>query len=267
MRRSLLVMTRDDDIALALDALSWQIELGADEAIGDEPVDRLSVAEPVPTVNASPTEKQAAPQEVKPSYVPESLSIAKAVDDLKSLELAVAEFDGCALKKGARNTVFADGNPAARVMIIGEAPGRDEDTAGKPFVGRSGKLLDKMFAGIGLTRVAEEPAKALYITNVLPWRPPQNRDPSSDEIALMLPFLYRHIELIAPDVIVTMGNSATKTLLETSTGITRMRGRWAEARGHAVLPMFHPAALLRNPIQKRDAWSDLLSLKARLEAT
>ena len=149
-------------------------------------------------------------------------------------------------------------------MVVGEAPGRDEDREGKPFVGRSGQLLDKMFLAIGLTRTAAEPGKAIYITNTLPWRPPQNRDPSADEIAMMLPFLRRHIELAAPKVIVTMGNAATKTLLDTTVGITRMRGTWGEALGIPVLPMFHPAALLRDPLKKRQAWADLLSLKSRL---
>ena len=150
-------------------------------------------------------------------------------------------------------------------MIVGEAPGRDEDLAGRPFVGRSGQLLDRMFAAIGLSRGAEAAADALYIANVLPWRPPQNRDPSGDEIAMMAPFLARHIELAGPEVIVTVGNSATRTLLETQLGITRLRGTWGEWRGVPVMPMFHPAALLRDPMKKRNAWADLLSVRARLE--
>jgi DNA polymerase len=174
-------------------------------------------------------------------------------------------FEGCALKKGAKNLVFSDGNPAARVMIVGEAPGREEDMAGLPFVGRSGQFLDRMLAAIGLSRAAEDPGAAVYITNVLPWRPPQNRDPSTDEVAAMVPFLHRHIEIKAPEVLVTMGNSATKTLLETTTGIMRMRGQWTAWRGIPVLPMLHPAALLRTPALKRQAWADLLALRVWLD--
>jgi len=150
-------------------------------------------------------------------------------------------------------------------MIVGEAPGRDEDVAGLPFVGRSGQLLDRMLAAIGLSRRAEAPEDAVYITNVLPWRPPANRDPSTAEATMMRPFLMRHIALKAPEVLVLMGAAAARTVLATSTGITRLRGAWTEAEGVPVLPMFHPAALLRDPIKKRDAWTDLLSLRARLD--
>jgi len=151
-------------------------------------------------------------------------------------------------------------------MIIGEAPGKDEDREGKPFVGRSGQLLDKMLAAIGLARHAETPETSAYITNVMPWRPPQNRDPATDEMVMMRAFLMRHIEIKAPRLIVTMGNPATKTVLQSETGITRMRGKWAAHGEIPVLPMLHPAALLRNPIQKREAWADLLMLKARMES-
>ncbi|MEO1097401.1 MAG: uracil-DNA glycosylase, partial [Bacteroidota bacterium] len=151
-----------------------------------------------------------------------------------------------------------DGTAGARVMIIGEAPGRDEDREGKPFVGRAGQLLDKMLGAIGLSR-----DESVYITNVLPWRPPQNRDPKPDEIAMMQPFLHRHITLADPDVLVVVGNHACQALLG-KRGITRLRGDWTEARGKPALPMFHPAYLLRNPAAKREAWADLLSLQARL---
>ena len=160
--------------------------------------------------------------------------------------------------------VFSDGVPGARDMIIGAAPGRDEDIEGKPFVGRAGQLLDLMFSHIGLSRENAEKEAALYITNVLPWRPPQNRDPQPDEMAMMLPFLQRHVELAAPDLIVAMGNHACQALLG-KRGITRLRGNWAEAFGKPVLPMFHPAYLLRTPEAKRDAWADLLALKERLK--
>jgi len=174
----------------------------------------------------------------------------------------MAEYDHCDLRKGARNLVFCDGVPGSRVMIIGEAPGRDEDRIGKPFVGRAGQLLDRMLAAIDLGR-DREGTGSVYITNVLPWRPPQNRDPKPDEMAMMLPFLKRHIALAKPDVLVVMGNVSCQALLG-KRGITRLRGHWSEAEGLPVMPMFHPAYLLRNPAAKREAWADLLDLRARL---
>ena len=174
-------------------------------------------------------------------------------------------YELCELKQGARQLVFSDGLPSARVMIIGEAPGRDEDMQGKPFVGRAGQLLDLMFRQIGLSRAAELPDSGLYITNVLPWRPPQNRDPKPDEMAMMLPFLTRHVELIDPHLIVAMGNHACQALLG-KRGITKLRGNWTEALGKPCLPMFHPAYLLRTNEAKREAWADLLSLQTKLEA-
>jgi len=149
------------------------------------------------------------------------------------------------------------------VMIVGEAPGREEDIEGRPFVGRAGQLLDKMFAAIGLGRGAPDPARALYIANVLPWRPPGNRDPEPDEVAMMLPFVRRHIALAAPEVLVLMGNAPAGAILGRR-GITRLRGIWTEALGLPVLPMLHPAYLLRNPAAKADAWADLLALQQRL---
>lgn len=178
----------------------------------------------------------------------------------------MAGFDGCALKKGARTTVFADGNPRARLMVIGEGPGREEDLTGLPFVGRSGRLLDLMLAAIGLSRKSPDAAAAAYITNVLPWRPPGNREPASDEVAMLAPFLFRHIELKAPEVILLLGSPATRTVLATGQGVARMRGKWAEWGGIPVMPTFHPAAVLRDPIKKREVWGDLLMLSERLEA-
>jgi uracil-DNA glycosylase len=188
---------------------------------------------------------------------------ATAAADLSGLKDAIAAFEHCELKRGARSLVFADGNPAARVLILGEAPGRDEDREGRPFVGRAGQLLDRMLAAIGLDRTAEDAASAVYITNVLPWRPPQNRDPEAEEIAMMLPFVQKHIELAAPDLIVLMGNIACRAALGKQ-GILRLRGTWTTAFGKPALPMTHPAYLLRTPSAKREAWADLLSLKARL---
>jgi len=265
-------MALDFHTAKAL--LEWQIELGADEAIGEEPVDRYAAPRPAPAPAAAPASPQgAAPAAAPVAAVPEgpdpveeARALAGAARSLDELREALAGFDHCELKKGARNLVFADGNPRARVMVIGEAPGRDEDMQGKPFVGRAGQLLDRMFAAIGLDRASPDAETALYITNVLPWRPPQNRDPRPEEVAMMLPFLERHVALADPDVLVLMGNHSCQALLGRK-GITRLRGHWAEALGKPALPMFHPAYLLRNPHAKREAWHDLLMLQARLRET
>lgn len=260
------MMPNQPDPQTLLAALAWQMELGADEAISEIPQDRFrppvdSAQQLAPIVSqvAAPASTVEPAAKSAPTH-----DLAAAATDLEQLRAAMAGFEGCALKKGARNLVFSDGRAGARVMIVGEAPGREEDIQGKPFVGRSGQLLDRMFEAIGLSRTSEDVATALYITNTLPWRPPQNRDPSSDEISIMMPFLRRHIALAAPEVLVTMGNAASKSLLGTSTGITRLRGQWHALDDIPLLPMFHPAALLRDPLKKRLAWSDLLSLRARL---
>ncbi len=254
----------DMDSASALAALQWQVELGADEAILDAPVNRYEAVEtksavapaatPQPVANAQPEAADA---------VQAARMAASSADSLPDLAEAMAAYEHCELKRGARNFVFSDGNLAARVMIIGEAPGRDEDLQGKPFVGRAGQLLDRMFAAIGMDRASADANAALYITNILPWRPPQNRDPSAEEIAMMLPFVGRHVELAAPDILVLMGNISCGAILGRK-GITRLRGNWTEAMGRPCLPMFHPAYLLRNPAAKREAWADLLDLQARL---
>jgi uracil-DNA glycosylase len=249
--------TRAADIA----ALAWQLDLGADEAIGEEPVNRFGLDD-----RAAPR-RAAAPAAVPAAMVEEAQGPAEraaACGDLAALRAALEGMEGIGLREGARSTVFADGNPAARLMVIGEAPGRDEDRAGLPFVGRSGQLLDRMLAAIGLSRHAAEPERAAYITNVLPWRPPQNRDPSADEAALLLPFLFRHIALKAPEAILLLGSPAVRAVLATESGITRMRGRWHAWRGIPVIATFHPAALLRDPTKKREAWADLLLLSQRL---
>jgi DNA polymerase len=251
--------------AVDLAALAWQVELGADEAIGEAPVDRFAeAAAPTRPVVAVPAPVVAPPPE-EDREVATAAAIAAGCRDLAALRDAMAAFEGCALKKGARSLVFADGVPGARVMIVGEAPGREEDARGLPFVGRSGQLLDRMLATIGLSRRAEDPGAAVYITNVLPWRPPVNRDPSGDEVAMMVPFLVRHIELAAPEVLVTMGASSTRVVLGTTSGIGQLRGRWTLWRDVPVLPMLHPASLLRDPARKRHAWADLLALRARLD--
>jgi DNA polymerase len=197
--------------------------------------------------------------------VAEAQAAAGAARTLEELRDAMAAYEHCALKGGARSLVFADGRSEARVMIVGEAPGRDEDLQGLPFVGKAGQLLDRMFAAIGLGRAEPDPGRALYITNVLPWRPPQNRDPTPQEIAMLRPFLERHIALADPALLVVMGNISCDALLGRR-GITRLRGTWTEVLGRPALPMFHPSFLLRQPVQKRQAWADLLTLKDRLEA-
>jgi uracil-DNA glycosylase len=252
--------------------LEWQIELGATEAIGDVPVNRYRAGpEPKPAASAGSAQPASDPAPPPAAAVAEpgadpvvaARQAAQGAGDLEALEAALAAYGYCELKRGARNTVFADGRPGARVMIIGEAPGRDEDLQGRPFVGRAGQLLDRMFAAIGMARDAADTEKALYITNILPWRPPQNRPPTPNEIAMMLPFVERHVELAAPDVLVLMGNTPCVALMG-QRGIMRLRGNWFTVLGCPALPMFHPAYLLRTPSAKREAWADLLALQAHL---
>ena len=262
----------DTDLTFHADlaALAWQMELGADLAVGETPVNRYeAVAAGAPAALPFAAARPAAAASVPVAGPDSGLAVRAATQaaaqapSLEALRGALAAFGHCELKRGAKSLVFADGLPGAQVMVVGEAPGRDEDLAGRPFVGRAGQLLDRMFAAIGLSRTAQDPVQALYITNVMVWRPPQNRDPTPDEVAMMLPFLQRHIALADPKVIVVMGNTPLSALLGVR-GITRLRGQWAEALGKPVLPMVHPAYLLRNPAAKREAWADLLSLKAHL---
>lgn len=264
--------------------LRWQAELGCDEATADTPTDWASAfaphraprfpasigapatVHPLPARSIVPT--AAAPPPVQPLGANEAgiaaRERARAVTTLAELESALRAFDGCPLKTTAMNTVFADGNPHSPVMLIGEAPGEDEDRQGKPFVGVSGRLLDRMLGFIGLDR------SRVYIGNILPWRPPGNRSPTQAEIAACLPFLERHIELVAPKVVVPLGGTSAKTILNRPEGITRLRGQWFEAvfsglaRPVGVLPMLHPAYLLRNPVSKREAWKDMLALQRKL---
>jgi len=246
--------------------LAWQVELGADEAICDAPVDRFAL-ERSPPRRTAPAEAHA-PDVVRERVEPDAVEVARAAATgaatLAALHEALAAYEHCDLRQGARNTVFADGNPAARVMIVGEAPDRDEDREGRPFVGPAGQMLDRMFAAIGLSRTAEVPDRALYLANVLPWRPPRNRDPEAAEIAMMLPFLQKHVELADPEIVVIMGNIAAQAALGRR-GILKLRGRWTEAWGRPAMPMAHPASLLRQPAAKREAWADLLAIRARLE--
>ena len=257
------------DWHLARALLEWQIEMGVDECMAEAPVDRFAVEAERPKAPARAQGQTHAPETpVQPRQEIDAVEVARQAAEgatsLEGLREALAAYEHCELKRGARSLVFSDGNPAAKVMILGEAPGRDEDREGRPFVGRAGQLLDRMLAAIGLARDAEEPEEAVYITNVLPWRPPQNRDPKPEEIAMMLPFVQKHVALANPDVLILMGNISCQAALK-KRGILKLRGTWAEAFGLPALPMTHPAYLLRQPHAKREAWADLLSLKARLE--
>ena len=271
------------DAAEALGLLAWQIEAGADEAIETSPVDRFAAAEPSPPrrppVAAEPAlAALSAALEPVPANRPamsaplpingdgNAYHAAQGAQSLEALRAALESFDGCPLKATATNLVFADGNPSARIMLVGEAPGADEDRIGRPFVGVSGQLLDRMLAAIGLDRTT------VYITNVLFWRPPGNRTPTPAEVASCLPFVERHIELVGPEILVLVGNAAAKTLLLRNEGITRIHGRWFDYQSAGMprpvpaLPIYHPAYLLRSPAQKRDAWRDLLQIRERLDA-
>jgi uracil-DNA glycosylase family 4 len=274
-------MTSDHAKAVR-DLLTFYTEAGVDAVLGETANDFLTapaqgaaapqveVANRAPTepprrVTGSPPIQPAGPAAVLPAAEAAATSAREAARRAASLEelRAILEgFDGCALKLSATQLVFADGNPQARVMFVGEAPGAEEDRQGKPFVGKSGKLLDRMMAAVGLDRTQ------VYIANIVPWRPPGNRTPTPVETQTCLPFLLRQIELVGPDVLVTMGNPSTQTLLQTSDGITRTRGRWfpfkAGEREIRVMPTFHPAFLLRSPLQKRLAWRDFLAVKKAL---
>lgn len=241
--------------------LEWQVELGATEATCDAPVNRYELTDKKPAVaQSAPAPDNAPPAKQASDPVAEGEAAARAAETLPALREALGAFPHCELRNGARNLVFSDGQAGARVMIIGEAPGRDEDREGKPFVGRAGQLLDRMLAAIDLSR-----SENAYITNVLPWRPPQNRDPLPDEIAMMLPFLKRHVELAQPEVLILMGNISCQAVLGRR-GITRLRGNWDQVWGKPAIPMFHPAYLLRQGHAKREAWADLLSVRARLNS-
>jgi uracil-DNA glycosylase family 4 len=268
---------REREAAIAL--LRWYVEMGADEAIGAEPANRFApppaVREAAPAPVASPPRRAAAraaaaspPKALAESPAEAAQSarrLAASADTVAALAALVAGFDGCALKHTATNTVFADGNPSAPVMIIGEAPGADEDRIGRPFVGRAGQLLDRMLAAIGLDR------QSVLITNVIYWRPPGNRTPTTAEIASCLPFVLRHVALVKPKILVLCGGTAAGALLPQGQGITRLRGRWFDLAIPGLvdpvptLPMFHPSFLLRAPERKREAWRDLLALRARLD--
>jgi len=259
--------------------LAFYLEAGVDCALTDEPLNRLSdpaaaaitvpgLSEPAPPSPLRPAPPAVAAPRGEATPAPEAAiasarEAARTAPSLEVLRALLEKFDGCALKHTATRLVFADGNPQARVMFVGEAPGRDEDIEGLPFVGRSGKLLDRMIAAIGLDR-----SKA-YIANVIPWRPPGNRTPTPQETQICLPFIQRQIELVNPDVLVTLGNPSTQTLLSTREGIMRTRGKWFDydtgTRKIRAIATFHPAYLLRSPSYKRMTWQDLRSIAKALE--
>ena len=276
------------DSADALALLKLYIEWGADEAIEETAQSRLGAtvaAAQKPAAKPAALPQQVSESPAKPPIKPAVAAMAKppaalgpmdqaavesargaagAAGTLEDLKAALSRFDGVPLRKTATNLVFADGNPAAKVMLVGEAPGADEDRQGLPFVGVSGQLLDRMMAAIGLDRTT------FYITNVCFWRPPGNRKPTEAELAAQLPFVLRHIELVAPKVLVLVGGSSAQMLLGTNEGITRLRGRWFDYKSDGLatpvptIPIFHPAYLLRQPALKREAWRDLVKLKERL---
>ena len=259
----------------ARDLLDFYAETGVDALLGESPVDRFASTEPAePTarsvqpvtpaadLNSVARAAPAAPP-APDEAVMQARSVAKNAKTLDELRAILDRFEGCALKSTASQLVFADGNPEARLMLVGEAPGREEDIEGLPFVGRSGKLLDRMLAAIGLDRTS------VYIANIVPWRPPGNRTPTPQESQICLPFILRQIELADPDILVCLGGPSAQTLLGIREGITKTRGRWfafeTGKREIRAMPTFHPAFLLRSPLQKRFAWCDFLAIKEALD--
>ena len=293
---------------ILLAALQWHIDAGADEALADEPVIARAAAEPIQSYSA-PVQAQAfapmpqvkvststnparnlpvEPQAANGTFeaVQQATDLARSAQNLDELRAALAGFEGLSIRKTATNMVFCDGNPQAPVMIVGEAPGADEDKQGKPFVGVSGQLLDRILACIDLSRTADDPARAVYISNILNWRPPGNRTPSDSEVAISLPFIERHIVLVRPRLIVLAGGVAAKALLNTDQSISRLRGRWHKfepqtagiadnvshisgnggdlSAGIPIIATYHPAYLLRTPTQKQAVWSDMLILQEKM---
>jgi len=242
-----------------VEMLKWQLELGVTETIGEVPLNRYQTPEQEVDTQPSAGSLDKGTTALDTNAI--AFSAANSSKSLKDLFNALESFEHCDLKQGARKLVFSDGETKSRVMVVGEAPGREEDKTGKPFVGPAGQLLDKMFQAIGFRRFSEN--NSFYVTNVIPWRPPQNRSPTEDEINLLKPFLIKHIDLIKPEIIILMGNTPCQALLGKS-GITKLRGHWKNFLSYPVLPMFHPAYLLRNPTAKKETWQDLKMLKKRL---
>ena len=265
--------------ATALSALEWLIAMGADEIVQDIPVDRFApvAAAPLPppqpkaAVLAPPPQPRApAPVVTGSQALADARAMAEACVTLDDMISALTRFEACPLKRTATNLCFADGNRQAHTLVIGEAPGRDEDIQGKPFVGRSGQLLDRILKEIGLSRHAEDPAQAVYITNTIYWRPPGNRTPTEAETGQCLPFLKRTIEILQPRRILCVGVTPTQRLINRTDGILKLRGKWydydAGGRNIPLLATLHPAYLLRQPAQKRLAWRDVLALRRAIDA-
>lgn len=273
-------------------ALEWHLEAGANETLDEIPVDQTQDVLEKPISTQAGTEenrraglqKNMAPADMVSSPPPlgtvearaKAIELAKNAETLDELCESIAVFDGIAIKKSASHLVFADGNPDAQIMLIGEAPGADEDMQGIPFVGASGQLLDKILASIGLSRTAKEVANAVYITNVLNWRPPGNRTPNAGEIEVSLPFIEKHIALIKPSLLILCGSTTTKALLGDNRNISKIRGKWHTytprtnelSLPDAAIPtlaIYHPAYLLHNPLQKRAMWHDMLMLREELQ--
>jgi DNA polymerase len=266
-----------DHARAACELLAFYAEAGVDALVGEEPLDRLAAAriESEPAAAAPPPkvlEARTAPTRANPASAPATPEIAvmaareaaRSAASLVELREILSKFEGCALRTTAKQLVFADGNPQGRVMFVGEAPGREEDLEGLPFVGRSGKLLDLMMEAISLNRTTA------YIANIIPWRPPGNRTPTPQESQICLPFIQRQIELANPDILVCLGGPATQTLLGVKEGIKRTRGRWftfqTGTREIRAIATFHPAYLLRSPLEKRFAWRDFLAVQKALSA-
>ncbi len=268
-------------------ALEWQIAQGVDEAISPDPVDRTRAPALTVLETPSPSRSSAAPAPAitetlggTAEGMAEAITVAKSCNTLEELSAAIRAFDGLAIKKTATNMVFADGNPKAHVMVVGEAPGADEDKAGKPFVGVSGQLLDKILASIGLSRTSDNPQEAVYIANILNWRPPGNRTPSPAEIDISLPFIERHIALVRPRYLILSGGVAAKALLGSGDGVSKLRGRIHDYAPRTAgiwdglsdtsfvipsVPTYHPSYLLRTPSQKKAVWHDMLMLAEKLK--
>jgi DNA polymerase len=259
--------------------LDFHVEAGVDLALDDVPHDRFAEAKAPAQAAPPPAEARAEPQRASPpparslpkaaAGAPEDAATlareqARYAQSLEELEAILAAFEGCALRFSAKNLAFSDGNPQGRVMLVGEAPGADEDRIGKPFMGRSGQLLDRMLAAIGLDR------SQVYVANIVPWRPPGNRTPTPQEVAICKPFIARQIELASPDFLVCLGGPAAQNLLNIKDGILRTRGRWfsyltEDGRDIRTLPTLHPAYLLRQPLQKRLGWRDFCALRRALD--
>lgn len=263
-------------------ALGWYVDSGVNEVLSDAPQDRTKPVEmpvqPVsmPSASRMQGDAPAAAFLGKTDAYEEALKLAQAANTLEDLAKAIAGFDGVAIKKTATNMVFSDGNPKARVMLVGEAPGADEDRQGKPFVGVSGQLLDRILECIDLDRKEEDPAKSVYISNILNWRPPGNRTPNEAEIAVSLPFIEKHIQLIQPEIIILCGGVSAKSLLGSAESISRLRNRWhdykpqtqglvANAKPIHAIATYHPSFLLRTPSQKKAVWKDVIEIAGKIK--